>query len=69
MTWHDGKPVTADDVIFTYEFASDPATAAVSSGSYREISKIEKVDGHTVKVTFTKPQPVLGRRRSAATAA
>ena len=57
VTWHDGKPFTADDVVFTYEFASDPATAAVSSGSYHEIAKIEKVDGHTVKLTFNKPQP------------
>src|SRR6266436_10337479 len=57
VTWHDGKPVTADDVIFTYEFVSDPATAAVSSGSYREISKIDKIDNHSVKLTFTKPQP------------
>src|SRR6266436_4521871 len=57
VTWHDGKPVTADDVIFTYDFVSDPATAAVSSGSYREISKIDKIDSHSVKLTFTKPQP------------
>ena len=57
VTWHDGKPFTADDVIFTYEFVADPATAAVTSGSYREISKIEKLDGETVKLTFTKPQP------------
>ena len=57
VTWHDGKPFTADDVIFTYEFVADPATAAVTSGSYREIFKIEKLDGETVKLTFTKPQP------------
>ncbi|HJR01038.1 MAG TPA: peptide ABC transporter substrate-binding protein, partial [Methylomirabilota bacterium] len=57
VTWHDGKPVTADDVLFTYEFASDPATAAVTSGAYREVSKVEKVDSHSVKVVFSKPQP------------
>ncbi len=57
VQWHDGKPFTADDVVFTYEYVADPATSAVTSGSYREISKVEKVDSHTVKVTFTKPQP------------
>ena len=57
VVWHDGKPFTADDVVFTYEFVSDPATAAVTSGAYREISKVEKLDSHTVKLTFTKPQP------------
>ena len=36
--WHDGKPFSADDVIFTWEFVSDPGTAAVTVGSYREIA-------------------------------
>jgi peptide/nickel transport system substrate-binding protein len=57
VSWHDGKPFTADDVVFNYEFVSDPATAAVTSGSYRDISRVEKVDSHTVKVVFKKPQP------------
>jgi peptide/nickel transport system substrate-binding protein len=57
VSWHDGKPFTADDVIFNYEFVSDPATAAVTSGSYQEIAKIDKLDSHTVKLTFSRPQP------------
>ena len=57
VAWHDGKPFTADDVVFNYEYVADPATSAVTSGAYREISKIDKVDSHTVKITFTKPQP------------
>jgi peptide/nickel transport system substrate-binding protein len=57
VTWHDGKPFTADDVVFNWEYVSDPATAAVTSGSYREISRIDKLDSHTVKLVFTKPQP------------
>ena len=28
--WHDGKPFTADDVVFNWEFVADPATAAVT---------------------------------------
>jgi peptide/nickel transport system substrate-binding protein len=57
VTWHDGKPFTADDVVFNWEYVSDPATAAVTSGSYREIARIDKIDSHTVKLVFTKPQP------------
>jgi peptide/nickel transport system substrate-binding protein len=57
VTWHDGKPFTADDVLFNYEFVSDPATAALTGGSYREIARVEKLDSHTVKVVFKKPQP------------
>jgi peptide/nickel transport system substrate-binding protein len=57
VVWHDGKPFTADDVIFTWEYVSDPATAAVSVGSYRAVARIDKEDSHAVKVTFNKPQP------------
>ena len=57
MSWHDGKPFTADDVVFNYEFVMDPANKTVTTGSYTEIAKIEKLDSHTVKLTFKKPQP------------
>jgi peptide/nickel transport system substrate-binding protein len=56
VTWHDGKPFTADDCIFTWEFAADPATASVSIATYKDI-KVDKVDSHTIKVTFSKPTP------------
>jgi peptide/nickel transport system substrate-binding protein len=56
VAWHDGKPFTADDCVFTWEFASDPATASVSSGTYKDI-KVEKVDSHTIRVVFQKPTP------------
>src|SRR5581483_1995889 len=57
VQWHDGKPFTADDVVFNWEYATDPATAAVTSGAFPAVVKVEKVDSHTVKVTFNKPQP------------
>ncbi len=56
VTWHDGQPFTADDCIFTWEFAKDPASAAVTAGVYKDV-KVEKVDSHTVKVIFAKPTP------------
>ncbi len=57
VAWHDGKPFTADDVVFNYEYVIDPATAAVTIGSYQDLEKVEKIDSHTVKVTFKKPTP------------
>ena len=57
VVWHDGKPFTADDVIFTWEYAADPATGAVTSGSYQNIKHIDKLDEHTVKVMFIEPTP------------
>ena len=56
VKWHDGKPCTADDVVFTWEYARDPATAAVSIGVYRELT-VEKIDDLTVRVVFDKPTP------------
>jgi peptide/nickel transport system substrate-binding protein len=57
VVWHDGTPFSADDVIFTWEYAADPATAAVTSGSYRNIQRIDKRDEHTVTVFFKQPTP------------
>ena len=56
VKWHDGKPFTADDVVFNWEYAADPATAATTIGSYKDV-KVEKVDEYTVKVMFDKPTP------------
>ncbi len=56
VTWHDGKPFTADDCVFTWEFAKDPATAAVTTGVYKDV-KVDKIDSHTIKVTFAKATP------------
>ncbi|MCI0547042.1 MAG: peptide ABC transporter substrate-binding protein [Candidatus Rokubacteria bacterium] len=55
--WHDGKPFTADDVVFTWEFIADPATAAVTAGSYRQVKSIDKLDSHTIRINFSRPQP------------
>src|SRR5574340_115294 len=56
VTWHDGKPFTADDVVFNWQFIKDPATASTYISVYRDIV-VEKVDAHTVRVTFPKPTP------------
>jgi peptide/nickel transport system substrate-binding protein len=56
VQWHDGKPFTADDVVFNWEYASDPATAAVTISSYKDV-KVEKIDEFSVRVRFAKPTP------------
>ena len=57
VQWHDGKPFTADDIVFTWEYGADPATLAVSAGSYRDIARIDKLDTHTVKIVYKAPTP------------
>ena len=57
VAWHDGKPFTADDVVFNWEYVMDSGTAAVTVGQYRDISRIDKLDSHTVKLVFKSPMP------------
>jgi peptide/nickel transport system substrate-binding protein len=64
VLWHDGKPFTADDVIFNWLYATDPATAAVTLGSYQGIKSIDKIDAGTVRMVFDKPTPLWSRGAS-----
>jgi peptide/nickel transport system substrate-binding protein len=57
VAWHDGKPFTADDLVFNWEYAADPASAAVTSVAYKDIARIDKLDSHTAKITFSRPAP------------
>jgi peptide/nickel transport system substrate-binding protein len=56
VKWHDGAPFTADDVVFTWEYARNPDAAAVTIASYKDV-KVEKIDDFSVRVTFAKPTP------------
>ncbi|MDP1749931.1 MAG: peptide ABC transporter substrate-binding protein [Reyranella sp.] len=56
VTWHDGKPFTADDAVFNWQYAKDPATASVTIGSYQDVI-VEKVDQYTIVVKFAKATP------------
>jgi peptide/nickel transport system substrate-binding protein len=61
VTWHDGKRFTADDVVFTWEYATDPAAATVSSGIYKEVKRVERIDAFTVRIVFHEPTAVWAR--------
>ncbi len=56
VTWHDGQPFTADDCVFNWEYAADPASAAVTIGIYKDI-KVVKVNDHTIRIEFGRPTP------------
>lgn len=56
VKWHDGEPFTADDLVFNWEYAKDPATTAVTVKTYRDIV-VEKLDDLSVRISFAKPTP------------
>ncbi len=65
VTWHDGVPFSADDVVFNWQYATDPATGAVSIGNYTGVRSVEKLDAWTVRVNFLKPTPIWDRSAGA----
>ncbi len=51
--WHDGKPVTADDIIFSLEVLKKNSPFYASY--YRHVVKAEKVGERDIKFTFDAP--------------
>jgi peptide/nickel transport system substrate-binding protein len=56
ITWADGEPVTADDVVFTYEAIVNPETGLWVPG-IDYVDGVEKVDDHTVVIHYNSIYP------------
>ncbi len=50
--WHDGVPVTARDVVFTFRRARDPEIAPSLAALLRHISDVRAEGDHRVVITF-----------------
>ena len=60
VTFHDGSPFTADDVLFTLERVPNVPNSPNSFSQYtRGIEKATKVDDHTVVLRTKAPNPML----------
>jgi peptide/nickel transport system substrate-binding protein len=57
VVWSDGTPLTAEDVVFTWEYCADPATGCGTLSTFAGVTAVEAVDERTVKITFDGPQP------------
>jgi peptide/nickel transport system substrate-binding protein len=63
VTWHDGQPFTADDVVFTYSRARNVPNSPGGFGSYLStIKTAEAVDPLTLRITTHAPSPILPRQ-------
>ncbi|MCD6291549.1 MAG: ABC transporter substrate-binding protein [Anaerolineae bacterium] len=58
VTFHNGDPFTADDVIFTYNRSKDP-NQSIHSRALANIVDVQKIDDYTVKIVLAKPQASL----------
>ncbi|MEI3089392.1 MAG: ABC transporter substrate-binding protein [Oscillospiraceae bacterium] len=55
LTWHDGEPVTADDVKFTIEAIMDPENGSENAPNFEDVEEITVTDDHTVSFRLSAP--------------
>ena len=59
VLFHDGTPLKASDVKFTFERLVDPATASTSAAELASMESVEAPDDRTVVMTLTQPDASL----------
>ncbi len=57
VQFHDGKPFTADDVLFSFERASGDGSDMKSYTN--DIQAVRKIDSHTIEIETKAPFPIL----------
>ena len=55
VKWHDGQPLTADDVKFTIEAIMDPENGAENAPNYEDVEEITVIDERTVAFRLSAP--------------
>ncbi len=59
VKFHDGSPLTADDVVYTYEWVLNPKSRANRSKQFREwLASVEKTGPYTVRFHMKYPYPL-----------
>ena len=57
-TFHDGKPVTADDVVFVFDRILDPKTQTLGKGFFASwLKAVRKIDASNVELVLKFPFP------------
>jgi len=55
LKWADGKPLTSEDVLFTWQLVTDDKTRTPYGADYKLVKKAEAPDPETFKVTYAQP--------------
>ncbi|HEX7125224.1 MAG TPA: ABC transporter substrate-binding protein [Thermodesulfobacteriota bacterium] len=55
VVWHDGQPMTADDVVFTFQVMTNPKTVSSARLRYEFIEAVNRMDDHRVEVVLKRP--------------
>jgi len=57
VKWSDGIPFTADDVLFTYQFVTNPEVKAPTVNFYSTIETVQVIDPYTITIHFKEVTP------------
>jgi peptide/nickel transport system substrate-binding protein len=57
LKWHDGQPVTAEDIVFTIQRQQDSATASPRQADVGSVTSIRAIDPMTAEVKLNKTGP------------
>ncbi|MEM8791333.1 MAG: peptide ABC transporter substrate-binding protein [Pseudomonadota bacterium] len=57
VVWSDGTPFTAADVVFSGDYCMHPEGGCNAASKFNDVEKIEALDDHTVKITFSVAKP------------
>ncbi|SDU73557.1 ABC transporter substrate-binding protein [Jiangella alkaliphila] len=60
--FHDGTPLTADDVVFTIQRIKDPAAASLFARFFEIVESVTAVGEHEVELLLTQPTTLLAQR-------
>ncbi len=55
LLWSDGEPVTAEDIVFTWQWVTDPANASTSASVWEPIENIEAKSDTQAVITYKEP--------------
>ncbi len=59
VTFHDGRSLTADDVVFSLRRHLDPAVGSKVNAIARQIAAVTARDPHTIAITLAAPNADL----------
>lgn len=59
VVFHSGRPMTAEDFVYSLERVMDPDTLAPNAANYADIASVEAADDHTLVITLDQPYAPL----------
>jgi peptide/nickel transport system substrate-binding protein len=55
VTWSDGSPLTSDDLRYTWEVCSDPASGCAKNAGFVDVESVETPDDRTIVLHYRQP--------------